>query len=203
MTNGTNDELTFAAPLLLATLFLFGWRKLRDYSGTIDQMVQFGVPVPAVAVATFMELPVAFAVAVGVHAAFGFTHVFLHAGTVLIRTSLLDNDGACRLSRQHGWLLQKFFHHGKASCCCTFMVRENIPSMHCAISPHHNISARRIRANGEGHVRIGGVLEPDTSRAEKLSDAAARRVYRRGIFSPSPTSNDRRDFTKGSSEVAF
>ena len=68
MTNGINDELILAARLLLATLFLiFGWRKLRDYSGTVSQMVQLGAPMPVVAaaVATFMELPVAFAVAVG------------------------------------------------------------------------------------------------------------------------------------------
>ena len=66
--DGINDELTLAARLLLATLFLiFGWRKLRDYSGTVDQMVGLGVPLPvlAAAVATFMELPVAFAVAIG------------------------------------------------------------------------------------------------------------------------------------------
>jgi putative oxidoreductase len=65
--NDVNDELILAARLLLATLFLiFGWRKLRDFSGTIKQMVQLGVPVPvlAAAVALFMELPVAFAVAV-------------------------------------------------------------------------------------------------------------------------------------------
>src|ERR1700723_266036 len=68
MINGINDELTLAARLLLATLFLiFGYRKLRDYSGTVSQIVQLGVPMPvlAAAVATFMELPVAFAVAVG------------------------------------------------------------------------------------------------------------------------------------------
>jgi uncharacterized membrane protein YphA (DoxX/SURF4 family) len=68
MMNGINDELTLAARLLLATLFLiFGYRKLRDFSGTVSQMVQLGVPMPtiAAAVATFMELPVAFAVAVG------------------------------------------------------------------------------------------------------------------------------------------
>ena len=66
--NGVNDELILAARLLLATLFLiFGRRKLRDFSGTVSQMVQLGVPTPALAagVATFMELPVAFAVAVG------------------------------------------------------------------------------------------------------------------------------------------
>jgi putative oxidoreductase len=63
-----SDELILAARLLLATLFLiFGWRKLRDFSGTASQMVQLGVPIPVLAagVATFMELPVAFAIAVG------------------------------------------------------------------------------------------------------------------------------------------
>src|SRR6202167_2966183 len=66
--NGINDEVILAARLLLATLFLiFGCRKLRDFSGTVSQMAQLGVPVPVMAagVATFMELPVAFAVAVG------------------------------------------------------------------------------------------------------------------------------------------
>ena len=66
--NGINDELIFTARLLLATLFLiFGWRKLRDYSGTVSQMVQVGFATPrlAAAVSMFMELPVAFAVAVG------------------------------------------------------------------------------------------------------------------------------------------
>ena len=63
-----NNELILAARLLLTALFLiFGWRKLKDFSGTVSQMAQLGVPVPvlAAAVATFMELPVAFAVAVG------------------------------------------------------------------------------------------------------------------------------------------
>jgi putative oxidoreductase len=68
MMNGINDELILAARLLLATLFLiFGWRKLKDYSGTVAQMVQLGVPTPVLAtlVSMFVELPVAFAVAVG------------------------------------------------------------------------------------------------------------------------------------------
>jgi len=68
MMNGINDELILAARLLLATLFLiFGWRKLRDFPGTVNQMAQLGVltPLTAAAVATFMELPVAFAVAIG------------------------------------------------------------------------------------------------------------------------------------------
>jgi putative oxidoreductase len=68
MINGINDELILVARLLLATLFLiFGWRKLRDYSGTVAQMMQLGVPTPVLAtvVSTFMELPVAFAIAIG------------------------------------------------------------------------------------------------------------------------------------------
>jgi putative oxidoreductase len=68
MLTDIDDELILVARLLLVTLFLiFGWRKLRDYSGTVTQMVQLGVPTPVLAavVATFMELPVAFAVAVG------------------------------------------------------------------------------------------------------------------------------------------
>jgi putative oxidoreductase len=68
MINGINNELILAARLLLTALFLiFGWRKLRDFSGTVSQMEQLGVPLAALAagVATFMELPVALAVAVG------------------------------------------------------------------------------------------------------------------------------------------
>jgi putative oxidoreductase len=68
MESDINDEVLLAARLLLAALFLiFGWRKLMDYSGTVSRMVQDGAPLPVLAtfVAIFMELPVAFAVAVG------------------------------------------------------------------------------------------------------------------------------------------
>jgi len=68
MMNGINDELILAARLLLATLFLiFGWRKVRDYSGTVAQMVGLGLPLPVLTTlaSIFMELPVAFAVAIG------------------------------------------------------------------------------------------------------------------------------------------
>jgi putative oxidoreductase len=71
MMNGINDELIFAARLLLTTLFLiFGWRKVRDYSGTLAQMVQLGLATPILATlaSIFIELPVAFAVAIGVFA---------------------------------------------------------------------------------------------------------------------------------------
>jgi putative oxidoreductase len=63
-----SNVIILAARLLLAALFLvFGWRKLMDFSGTVSQMVQLRAPTPVLAagVATFMELPVSFAIAVG------------------------------------------------------------------------------------------------------------------------------------------
>jgi uncharacterized membrane protein YphA (DoxX/SURF4 family) len=66
--NALHHAVIPAARLFLATLFLtFSWRKVRDYSGTVSQMVQDGLPMPgmATAVSIFMELPVAFSVAVG------------------------------------------------------------------------------------------------------------------------------------------
>jgi putative oxidoreductase len=86
--NCFNDELILAARLLLAALFLiFGWRKLRDFSGTVSQMAQLGVPTPVLAagVATFMELPVTFAVAVGAFTRPSALLLFLYTlGTALI-----------------------------------------------------------------------------------------------------------------------
>ena len=105
--NGINDELILAARLLLATLFLiFGWRKLRDFSGTVSQMAQLGVPIPVLAagVATFMELPVAFAVAVG-----AFTRpsalllVFYTLGTSLIEHRYWTMTGAEQLASMEGF----------------------------------------------------------------------------------------------------
>jgi putative oxidoreductase len=88
MANNINDGLILAARLLLATLFLiFGWRKLKDFSGTVSQMVQLGVPTPvlAAATATFMELPVAFAVAVGAFTRVSAALMFFYTlGTALI-----------------------------------------------------------------------------------------------------------------------
>jgi putative oxidoreductase len=70
MENDINNGVILAARLALAALFLiFGWRKLTDYPGTVSRMVQDGAPFPvlATAVAIFMELPVAFALAVGAY----------------------------------------------------------------------------------------------------------------------------------------
>jgi len=129
MTNYINDDLILAARLLLATLFLiFGWRKLRDFSGTVNQMMQLGAPTPvlAAAVATFMELPVAFAVAVGAFTRFTAVLMFFYTlGTALIGhrfwtmkgTEFVDNmDGFFKnLSIMGGFLLLYVAGPGKYS----------------------------------------------------------------------------------------
>ena len=107
MINGIDDELILAARLLLATLFLiFGWRKLKDFSGTVSQMVQLGVPVPilAAAVATFMELPVAFAVAVGAFTRpLALLMFFYTLGTALIGHRYWTMTGADRVDSMDGF----------------------------------------------------------------------------------------------------
>jgi putative oxidoreductase len=107
MINGINNELTLAARLLLATLFLiFGYRKLKDYSGTVSQMVQLGVPMPilAAAVATFMELPVAFAVAVGAFARPSALLMFFYTlGTALIGHRYWTVTGPDRVDGMDGF----------------------------------------------------------------------------------------------------
>ena len=116
MMNGINDELILAARLLLATLFLiFGWRKLRDFPGTVNQMVQLGVPTPVLAAAVATLHGTSGGVRGRyrrIHASRRCTDVFLHAGNRAYRTSLLDSEG-CGLSRQYGWLLQKSQHNGR------------------------------------------------------------------------------------------
>ncbi|MCP3711404.1 DoxX family protein [Paraburkholderia sp. CNPSo 3274] len=107
MINGINDELTLVARLLLATLFLiFGWRKLRDYSGTVSQMVQLGAPMPvlAAAIATFMELPVAFAVAVGAFTRLAALLMALYTlGTALIGHRYWTVKGADKVDSMDGF----------------------------------------------------------------------------------------------------
>jgi putative oxidoreductase len=107
MMNDINDELILAARLLLAALFLiFGWRKLRDYSGTVSQMAQLGIPTPvlAAAVATFMELVVAFAVAVGAFARLAALLLGLYTlGTALIGHRYWTITGADRVDSMDGF----------------------------------------------------------------------------------------------------
>jgi putative oxidoreductase len=101
MINGINGELILAARLLLAALFLiFGWRKLSDFPGTVNQMALLGVPtpLPAAAAATFMELPVAFAVAIGVFTRPAAVLMFFYTlGTALIGHRYWTMTGADRV----------------------------------------------------------------------------------------------------------
>ena len=105
--NGINNELILAARLLLTTLFLiFGWRKLRDFPGTVSQMVQLGVPLPvlAAAAATFMELPVAFAVAIGAFVLpLALLLVLYTLGTALIGHRYWTKIGADRVDNMDGF----------------------------------------------------------------------------------------------------
>ncbi len=107
MMSDINDKLILVARLFLATLFLiFGWRKLRDYSGTVSQIVQLRAPMPVLAacVAIFMELPVAFAVAVGAFARpSALLLVFYTLGTALIGHRYWTMKGADRVDGMDGF----------------------------------------------------------------------------------------------------
>ena len=107
MVNHVDDEIILAARLLLAPLFLiFGWRKLRDYSGTVRQIVQLGGPMPrlAAAIAIFMELPVAFAVVVGAFTRLSaFLMFFYTLGTALIGHRYWTMASADRVDNMDGF----------------------------------------------------------------------------------------------------
>jgi putative oxidoreductase len=96
-----NDWLILAARILLATLFLiFGWRKLTDFSGTVSQMRELKAPMPVLAagIATFMELPVAFAIAIGAFTRPLALLMFLYTlGTALIGHRFWEIKGAERV----------------------------------------------------------------------------------------------------------
>ena len=77
-----------------------------DYSGTVNQMVQDGVPAPvlATAVAIFMELPVAFAVAIGAFARPSALLMFFYTlVTALIGHRYWTIKGADQLASMEGF----------------------------------------------------------------------------------------------------
>jgi putative oxidoreductase len=123
MINDINDAAILAARLLLATLFLiFGWRKLRDYSGTVSQMAQLGAPMPVVAaaVATFMELPVAFAVAVGAFARPSALLMFFYTlGTAFIGHRYWTITGADQVASMDGFYKNLSIMGGFLLLCVT------------------------------------------------------------------------------------
>ena len=107
MANEINDVVILAARLFLATLFLiFGWRKVRDYPGTASQMVSDGLPMPELAagVAIFMELPVAFAVAVGAFTrSSALLMVFYTLGTSLVEHRYWTVSGVDQLDKMESF----------------------------------------------------------------------------------------------------
>ena len=139
MINGINDELILAARLLLATLFLiFGWRKLRDFSGTVSQMVQLGVPMPLLAagVATFMELPVAFAVAIGAFTRPSALLMFLYTlGTALIGHRYWTVTGADYVDSMDGFYKNLSIMGGFLLLCITGAGKYSIDALLGIASP--------------------------------------------------------------------
>jgi len=136
MMNDINDVVILTARIFLATLFLiFGWRKVRDSPGTLSQMVNDGVPTPvlATAIAMFMELPVAFAVAVGAFTRPATALMVLYTlGTLLVEhrywtvkgADQLDSMGSFykNLSIMGGFLLLYVAGAGKYSIDALFSI---------------------------------------------------------------------------------
>src|SRR5271155_1135803 len=139
MENDVNNEVILAARILLATLFLiFGWRKLTDYSGTVSQMVQLSAPMPvlATAVAIFMELPVAFAVAIG-----AFTRpsalllAFYTLGTSLVEHRYWTVTGAGRLESMENFYKNLSITGGFLLLCVTGGGRYSIDALWSIAAP--------------------------------------------------------------------
>jgi len=123
MENDINNGVILAARLLLAMLFLiFGWRKLTDYPGTVSRMVQDGAPIPvaATAVSIFMELPVAFAVAVGVFTRpSAFLLVLYTLGTALIAHRYWTVTGANKVDSMESFFKNLSVAGGFLLLCIT------------------------------------------------------------------------------------
>jgi putative oxidoreductase len=77
-----------------------------DFSGTVSQMSQLGVPMPVLAAAgaTFMELPVAFAVAAGAFTRLAAALMFFYTlGTALIGHRYWAMTGTDRVDNMDGF----------------------------------------------------------------------------------------------------
>ena len=139
MINDIHDPVILAARVFLAALFLiFGWRKVRDYPGTVAQMVRDGVPTPVLAtlVAIFMELPVSFAVAIGAFTrSAAILMVFYTLGTSLIEHRYWTVMGPDRVDK-----LESFYKNLSimgASCCWSSPAPGNIQSTHGWAAERH------------------------------------------------------------------
>ena len=133
MINGIDDALILAARLLLATLFLiFGWRKVRDYSGTAAQMVQLGLPMPVLATigSIFMELPVAFAIAIGAFTRPAAALMALYSlGTALIGHRYWTVKGADFVDRLDGFYKDLSIMGGFLLLCITGGAKYSIDAL--------------------------------------------------------------------------
>ena len=136
---GINDDLILAARLFIAALFLiFGWRKLKDFSGTVSQMVQLGAPMPvlAAAVATFMELPVAFAVAAGAFTRLSAVLMFFYTlGTALIGHRYWTMKGAGRVDNMDGFYKNLSIMGGFLPLCVTGAGKYSIDALSGIAAP--------------------------------------------------------------------
>ena len=139
MMNGINDAVILAARVFLATLFLiFGWRKLRDISGTVSQMVRDGVPTPVLAtgVAIFMELPVAFAVAVGAFTRLSAALMFFYTlGASLIEHHYWTMTGADRFASMENFYKNLSIMGGFLLLCITGAGKFSIDALYGIVAP--------------------------------------------------------------------
>jgi putative oxidoreductase len=120
---GHGDALILIARLLLSTLFLiFGWRKLRDFSGTVRQIIQLGAPTPVLAagVSVVMEVPVAFAVAVGAFVRPAALLLALYAlGTAIVGHRYWTTKGTDRVDSMDGFYKDLSIMGGLLLLCIT------------------------------------------------------------------------------------
>ena len=134
MISGASDGIILVARLFLATLFLiFGWRKLKDYPGTVSQMEGDGVPTPVLANAgaIFMELPVAFAV--GAFTRPSAILLFLHTlGTSLIEHRYWTITGADQLDSMENFYKNLSIMGGFLLLCVTGAGKYSIDAL-CGI----------------------------------------------------------------------
>jgi putative oxidoreductase len=134
-----NDEIIVAARLLLAPLFLiFGWRKFRDYSGTVRQIAQLGGPMPrlAAAIAIFMELPVALAVTIGAFARPSALLLVLYTlGTALIGHRYWTMTGAGQVDSMDGFYKNLSIMGGFLLLFITGAGKYSIDALCCIAAP--------------------------------------------------------------------
>ena len=110
------------APSSRGIFLIFGWRKLVDFSGTVSRMAQDGAPFPVLSavIAIFMELPVAFAVAIGAFTRPSADPGSVHAWNGAHCASLLEGQGLANKVDNMEELLQKSQYYRRFSAAFRF-----------------------------------------------------------------------------------